>query len=78
MIPKDMIRKPLDVSIPSSLNEVANTEMRVKNILAEKYNLSDEDMEKIVLRIKDVSVGVGALIDDHAISLHVVKPQASS
>ncbi|MEX1151313.1 MAG: prealbumin-like fold domain-containing protein [Nitrosopumilaceae archaeon] len=77
MIPKDMIRNPLDVSIPSSLNEIANTEMRVKNILAEKYNLSDEDMEKIVLRIKDVSVGVGALIDDHAISLHVVKPQAS-
>jgi len=78
IIPKEMIRKPLDVSVPSSLNEIANTEMRVKNILAEKYNLSDEDMGKIVLRIKDVSIGVGALIDDHAISLHVVKPQASS
>ena len=78
MIPKDMIRKPLDVSIPSGLNEISNTEMRIKNILAEKYNLSDEDLGKIVLRIKDVSVGVGALIDDHAISLHVVKPQASS
>lgn len=78
MIPKDMIRKPLDVSIPSGLNEISNTEMRIKNILAEKYNISDEDLEKIVLRIKDVSVGVGALIDDHAISLHVVKPQASS
>jgi len=78
MIPKDMIRKPLDVSIPSGLNEISNTEMRIKNILEEKYNLSDEDLEKIVLRIKGVSVGVGALIDDHAISLHVVKPQASS
>jgi len=78
MIPKDMIRKPLDVSVPSKLNEISNTEMRIKNILAEKYNLSDEDLGKIVLRIKDVSVGVGALIDDHAISLHVVKPQASS
>jgi len=78
MIPKDMIRKPLDVSIPSGLNEISNTEMRIKNILAEKYNISNEDIEKIVLRIKDVSVGVGALIDDHAISLHVVKPQASS
>ena len=78
VIPKDMIRKPLDVSIPSGLNEISNTEMRIKNILAEKYNLSDEDLGKIVLRIKDVSVGVGALIDDHAISLHVVKPQASS
>ncbi|MEX0764253.1 MAG: prealbumin-like fold domain-containing protein [Nitrosopumilaceae archaeon] len=78
MIPKDMIRKPLDISIPSALNEISNTEMRIKNILAEKYDLSDEDLGKIVLRIKDVSVGVGALIDDHAISLHVVKPQASS
>ena len=78
MIPKDMIRKPLDVSIPSTLNEISNTEMRIKNILAEKYNISNEDLEKIVLRIKDVSIGVGALIDDHAISLHVVKPQASS
>jgi len=78
MIPKDVIRKPLDVSIPSGLNEISNTEMKIKNILAEKYNLSDEDLGKIVLRIKNVSVGVGALIDDHAISLHIVKPQASS
>jgi len=78
IIPKEMIRKPLDISIPSSLNEISNTEIRIKNILAEKYNLSNEDLKKIVLRIKDVSIGVGALIDDHAISLHVVKPQASS
>ncbi len=77
-IPKEMIRKPLDVSIPSNLNEISNTEIRIKNILAEKYGLSDDDLNKIILRIKNVSVGVGALIDDHAISLHVVKPQASS
>ena len=77
LIPKEMMRKPLDVSIPSQINEISNTETRIKNILAEKYNLSDEDLTKIVLRIKNVSVGVGALIDDHAISLHVVEPQAS-
>ncbi|MGI0011458.1 MAG: hypothetical protein ACREAE_08670 [Nitrosopumilaceae archaeon] len=78
MIPKEMIRKPLDVSIPSQLNEISNTETRIKNILAEKYSISDEDLTKVILRIRNVSVGVGALIDDHAISLHVVKPQASS
>lgn len=77
-IPKEMMRKPLDVSIPSGLNEISNTEDRIKDILAEKYNLVEEDLTKIVLRIKDVSVGVGALIDDHAISLHVVTPQANS
>src|SRR5574342_988947 len=78
LIPKEMLRKPLDVSIPSQLNEISNTETRIKNILAEKYNLSAEDLTKVIIRIKDVSVGVGALVDDHAISLHVVKPQASS
>lgn len=78
LIPREMIRKPLDVSIPSQLNEISNTETRIKNILAEKYNLSSEDLTKVVLRIKDVSVGVGALVDDHAISLHIVTPQAGS
>lgn len=78
MVPKEMIRKPLDVSIPSQLNEISNTETRIKNILAEKYSIPGEDLTKVVLRIKTVSVGVGALIDDHAISLHVVKPQTSS
>jgi hypothetical protein len=78
LVPKDMIRKPLDVSIPSQINEISNSETRIKDILAEKYNLSDGDLTKVVLRIKNVSVGVGALVDDHAISLHVVEPQASS
>jgi len=77
-IPKEMIRKTLDISIPSSLNELANTETKVKGVLAQKYNLTDNDLEKITLLIKNVSVGVGALIDDHAISLSTVKPQASS
>jgi hypothetical protein len=77
-IPKEMIRKTLDISIPSSLNELSNTETKVKNILAQKYNLTDNDLGMISLRIKDVSVGVGALIDDHAISISTVQPQASS
>ncbi|HSB56784.1 MAG TPA: SpaA isopeptide-forming pilin-related protein [Nitrosopumilaceae archaeon] len=78
LIPQEMMRKPLDISLPSQLNEISNTEIRIKNVLAEKYNLSSEDLTKVVLRIKDVSVGVGALVDDHAISLHVVNPQAGS
>ena len=78
MIPDEMMRKPLDVSIPSQLNEISNTEARIKDILAEKYNLSEEELAKVVIRIKNVSVGVGVLIDDHAISLHVIKPQAGS
>jgi hypothetical protein len=77
-IPKEMIRKTLDISIPSSLNELSNTDTKVKNILAQKYNLTDSDLGMISVRIKDISVGVGALIDDHAISISTVQPQASS
>ncbi len=77
-IPKEMIRKTLDISIPSGLNELSNTETKVKKIVAQKYNLTDNDLGMISVRIKDISVGVGALIDDHAISISTVQPQASS
>ncbi|HET6458879.1 MAG TPA: prealbumin-like fold domain-containing protein [Nitrosopumilaceae archaeon] len=77
-IPKEMIRKTLDISIPSNLNELSNTETKVKGILAQKYNLTDNDLDGISVRIKDISVGVGVLIDDHAISLSTIQPQTSS
>jgi len=77
-IPKEMIRKTLDISQPSGLNELSNTETKMKNVLAQKYNLTDNDLGKISLRIKNISVGVGVLIDDHAISINTIKPQISS
>src|SRR5690348_1694044 len=77
-IPKEMIRKTLDISIPSNLNELSDTESKVKNILAQKYNLTNNDLDKVSVRIKDISVGVGVLIDDHAISLSTIQPQTSS
>jgi hypothetical protein len=77
-IPQNLVRKTLDISIPSSLNEISDTEMKVKKSMEKQYNLTDDDLTKIVVRIKSVSVGVGVLIDDHAISLSTVKPQLSS
>lgn len=77
-IPKESFRKPLDVTLPSVLNEIFDTEQKVKFALAKKYDLDNKDLEKIIVRIKSISIGVGALLDDHAISLHVVKPQINS
>jgi len=74
-IPQDSFRKTLDISMPSTLNQISNTEQKVKQVLAKQYNLTNDDLSKIVVRIKDVSVGVGVLIDDHAISLSTVKPE---
>lgn len=77
-IPQDMYRRTLDISIPSTLNQISNTEERVKEALAKQFNLTNDDLTKVVVRIKDVSVGVGVLIDDHAISLSTVKPELTS
>jgi hypothetical protein len=76
-IPKESFRKLLDITIPSTSSEISDTEQKIKSILANRYDLDKKELEKIKLRIKDISIGVGAMIDDHAISLHVVKPQIS-
>lgn len=77
-IPTSIIQKTLDISLPSGLNQISDTEKRVKDVLAKQYTLSDDDLTKIEISIKNVSVGVGVLIDDHAISLSTVKPQLGS
>ncbi|HXG13645.1 MAG TPA: hypothetical protein VNK25_00765 [Candidatus Nitrosotenuis sp.] len=74
-IPKDSYRKLLDITIPSTLNEITDTEQKVKSTVAKKFGIDKNELEKIRLRIKSISVGVGALLDDHAVSLHVVRPQ---
>ncbi len=77
-IPKESFRRLLDVTIPSTLNEISDTEQKVKSILGKKYELDKKELDTIRIRVKDISIGVGALLDDHAISLHVVKPQLGS
>ncbi|MDE1830163.1 MAG: hypothetical protein KGI25_07555 [Thaumarchaeota archaeon] len=74
-IPQNMIRTTLDISVPSTLNKLSNTEDTVKQVLARQYNLTSDDLPKVVVRISNINVGVGTLIDDHAISLSTVRPQ---
>jgi hypothetical protein len=76
-IPREMIGKTLDITVPSGLNEMDDTEMKVKDILAEKYALSAQELGNLQLGIKSLSVSAGSMIDDHAISLSTIMPQAS-
>ena len=76
-IPREMIGKTLDITVPSGLNEMDDTEMKVKDILAEKYALSAQELANLQLAIKSLSVSAGNMIDDHAISLSTIMPQAS-
>ena len=76
-IPLEMVNKTLDISVPSSLNEISDPEIKVKDVLAEKYALSAQELANLQIEIKSVSGSVGTMIDDHAISLSTVMPQAS-
>jgi hypothetical protein len=76
-IPADMIGKILDITVPSTMNEISDPEAKVKGALSEKYALSDQEQAGLEIEIQSVSVGVGTMIDDHAISLSKITPQAS-
>jgi hypothetical protein len=75
-IPQSMIMKVLDVTVPSAVNEITDPVDEVKGALAEKYNLTEQELANLEIEIQNVSVGVGTMIDDHAISLSKISPQA--
>jgi hypothetical protein len=76
-IPLEMINKTLDMAVPSSLNEISDPEVKVKEVLAENYSLSTQELANLQIEIRGVSGSVGTMIDDHAISLSTVMPQPS-
>lgn len=77
-IPRGLLNKPLDITVQSELNEISDPESKVRDVLSGKYGLSGDDLTGLHIRIIDVNIGVAAMIDDHAISSSVVRPQASS
>ena len=77
-IPRSLLTKPLDITMQSQMNEIADPESKVKEKLSEKYDLSGDDLIRLHIRINNMSMGVAAMIDDHAISSSVIRPQASS
>jgi hypothetical protein len=76
-IPLEMINKTLDITVPSSLNEISDPEIKVKEVLSEKYGLSTQELANLQIEINSVTGSVGTMIDDHAISLSTIMPQPS-
>ena len=76
-IPLEMINRTLDISVPSSLNEISDPITKVKEVLKKRYGLSIQELANLQIVIKSVTGSVGTMIDDHAISLSTVMPQTS-
>jgi hypothetical protein len=77
-IPQSMMKKIVDISIPSNMSQISSPELDVKQELARQYGLADQELAGLQIEIKNVDVGVGTMIDDHAVSLSRLTPQASS
>lgn len=76
-IPTEMTGEILDINVPSTMNEISDPESKVKQALGEKYALSEQELAGLQIDIQSVGVGVGTMIDDHAISVAKITPQAS-
>jgi hypothetical protein len=77
-IPRSLFMKPLDITVQSQFNEISDPESKVKETLSQRYNLLSSDLPGLRIQILNQSIGAAAMMDDHAISSSVIRPQASS
>lgn len=68
-LPVEIISTPLSVTVPVRTNETVNPDTQVKDILAREYSLNATERQNLDITIRNLSLGVGALDDNHAISL---------
>jgi hypothetical protein len=68
-IPSDIISKIVSVAVPIRTNETINPDKQVRDILMREYSLSSAESQNLDIAIRNLSIGVGALDDNHAISL---------
>ena len=68
-IPSDMVSKVLSVAVPIRTNETINPDKQVRDVLTREYSLSAAESQSLDILIRNLSLGVGALDDNHAISL---------
>lgn len=75
-LPPGIIGRTLDVTVRSGLGEVADPEEKARAAVAEQYGMSEQEAAGLAIRVEMVSVGAGTMIDDHALSLSRLPPQA--
>jgi hypothetical protein len=68
-IPKDIISDILSITVPIRTNEMVNPDKQVRSILMKEFSLSQVESQSLDISIRNLSLGVGALDDNHALSL---------
>jgi hypothetical protein len=73
-IPSTMVSKVLSIAIPIRTNETINPDNQVRSSLMKNFSLTPDEAARLDITIKGLSLGVGALDDNHALSLERVNP----
>jgi hypothetical protein len=68
-LPAEIISKPLSITVPIKTNQTVNPETQVRDIISREYSLNATERQSLDITIRNLSLGVGALDDNHAISL---------
>lgn len=73
-IPESLLKTDLAISTRSELNTISDESLKIKSLVASKYNLTESDLAELSISIKDTDIGVASMLDDHAISLFRLVP----
>jgi hypothetical protein len=73
-IPETFLNKDLEVLSSTDLNSIVPQDVKIQKILSSIYNLTPIEIKNIDIVIKETDLGVGNMIDDHAISLLRLSP----
>lgn len=68
-LPAEIISKPLSITVPIKTNQIVNPDAQVRDIISGEYSLNATEKQGLDITIRNLSLGVGALDDNHAISL---------
>ena len=73
-IPSDMVSKILSIAVPIKTNETIDPDRQVRTVLTREFSLTPAESASLDVTIRGLSLGVGALDDNHALSLERINP----
>lgn len=73
-IPSDMMSKVLSMAVPIKTNETIDPDKQIRSVLTREFSLTHTEAAGLKITIRGLSLGVGALDDNHALSLERINP----
>lgn len=68
-IPNDIISQTLSLTLPIRTNETVDPEKQVRSFIMKEFSLNPAEARKLDVSIRNLSLGVGDLDDNNAVSL---------